>query len=296
MDQEIRAFLEVCRQKSISRAAETLFISQSSLSTKIRILERRLGYVLFIRRKGSRSVMLTDKGEKFLELALRYQEIMEEMIALGRDTGAEKLRISSMNSLGTHLLTPVYERFMAENPDITLEIQDTDPAHLGLEKGLTDLAFTTSKFESPAVQVRPAFSEPMFFLCAKESKYEEPVKLEQLDPGKEIYVDWSYEFVHWHSQLFHGRQPKLALSLMNQLQFFLQKEEHWAFVPASVAEGLLADGGIRKLSTSSVLPPRIINYLCLEKAMESHRVRRFLECLRQVLLEMKQIEFEIFIS
>ena len=161
---------------------------------------------------------------------------------------------------------------------------------------MTDLAFTTSKFESPIVQVRPAFSEPMFFLCAKDSRYQEPVELKSLDPEQEIYVDWSYEFVHWHSQLFHGRQSKLALSLMNQLQFFLQKEDHWAFVPASVAVGLLADGGIRKLSASFPLPPRVINYLCLEKAMESRRVRRFLECLRQVLLEMEQVEFEIFIS
>ena len=123
MDQEILAFLEICRCKSISKAAEKLFISQSSLSTKIRILERKLGYSLFIRGKGSRSVMLTDKGEKFLELAVKYQEILEKMLALGRDGGSEKLRISSMNSLGTHLLTPVYERFMAENPDIILEIK-----------------------------------------------------------------------------------------------------------------------------------------------------------------------------
>ena len=45
-----------------------------------------------------------------------------------------------MNSLGTHLLTPVYERFMAENPDIILEIKDADQAHLGVEEGITDLA------------------------------------------------------------------------------------------------------------------------------------------------------------
>ena len=78
MDQEILAFLEICRCKSISKAAEKLFISQSSLSTKIRILERKLGYSLFIRGKGSRSVMLTDKGEKFLGLAVKYQEILEK--------------------------------------------------------------------------------------------------------------------------------------------------------------------------------------------------------------------------
>ena len=172
MDQEILAFLEICRCKSISKAAEKLFISQSSLSTKIRILERKLGYSLFIRGKGSRSVMLTDKGEKFLELAVKYQEILEKMLALGRDGGSEKLRISSMNSLGTHLLTPVYERFMAENPDIILEIKDySDQAHLGVEEGITDLAFTVVKFESATVQVHPVFAEPMVFLCAEDSRY-----------------------------------------------------------------------------------------------------------------------------
>ena len=144
MDQEILAFLEICRCKSISKAAEKLFISQSSLSTKIRILERKLGYSLFIRGKGSRSVMLTDKGEKFLGLAVKYQEILEKMLALGRDGGSEKLRISSMNSLGTHLLTPVYERFMAEIRIYTGD-KDADQAHLGVEEGITDLAFTVVK-------------------------------------------------------------------------------------------------------------------------------------------------------
>ena len=295
MDQEIQAFLEVCRNQSISRAAEKLFISQSSLSTKIRILERRLGYTLFIRGKGSRSVMLTDKGEKFLELAVKYQEILEEMLALGKDTGAEKLRISSMNSLGTHLLTPVYERFMAENPDIVLEIQEADPDRSGLEKGITDIAFTTTKFESAVIRVIPAFSEPMFFLCAEGSDYSGAVRKEQLDLQHEIYVDWSYEFVCWHSEIFQGKQPKLALSLMNQLQFFLCKEENWAFVPASVAVGLLAEGGIRKLPAAFEIPPREIYCLCQEKAAGSRRVRQFLKCLRQGLVEMEQVEFEIYI-
>ena len=82
MDQEILAFLEICRCKSISKAAEKLFISQSSLSTKIRILERKLGYSLFIRGKGSRSVMLTDKGEKFLEYAYSIQRNIENIHSL----------------------------------------------------------------------------------------------------------------------------------------------------------------------------------------------------------------------
>lgn len=116
-----------------------------------------------------------------------------------------------------------------------------------------------------------------------------------MDLDHEVYVDWSYEFVHWHNQLFQGRQPKLALSIMNQLQFFLRKRDSWAFVPASVAVGLLAEGGIKKLPVDFKVPPRVVNYMCMEKAAGSRKIQLFLQCLRQVLLEMEQVEFEIYI-
>jgi DNA-binding transcriptional LysR family regulator len=46
---EINAFVTICQEMSISKAAERLYISQSSLSTKIKTLEKKLGYDLFLR-------------------------------------------------------------------------------------------------------------------------------------------------------------------------------------------------------------------------------------------------------
>ena len=66
-------------------------------------------------------------------------------------------------------------------------------------------------------------------------------------------------------------------------------------VPASVAVGLLAEGGIKKLPVDFKVPPRVINYMCMEKAAGSRKIQLFLQCLRQVLLEMEQVEFEIYI-
>lgn len=51
---EINAFIAICDEMNISKAAEKLFISQSSLSTRIKTLERELGYSLFVRGKGQR--------------------------------------------------------------------------------------------------------------------------------------------------------------------------------------------------------------------------------------------------
>ena len=90
---EIEAFLAVAEHKSISKAAEVLFINQSSLSTKIKTLESQIGFCLFIRAKGSRGIALTDEGKKFLPLAIKYQSIINEMMAIGSENAPKKLRV-----------------------------------------------------------------------------------------------------------------------------------------------------------------------------------------------------------
>ena len=108
---EIYAFIAIHEEMNISKAAEKLFISQSSLSTRIKILERELGYQLFFRGKGQRKLTLTSEGEEFSKLALEYKEIVEKMFDIGGKRHI--LRVSSVDSLGIFILTSVYERFMA---------------------------------------------------------------------------------------------------------------------------------------------------------------------------------------
>lgn len=89
----------------------------------------------------------------------------------------------------------------------------------------------------------------------------EKVEKDQLDLDHEVYVDWSYEFVHWHNQLFQGRQPKLALSIMNQLKFFLRKRDSWAGSQCSCrTSGRRRD---KEVAGGFKVPPRVINYMCM---------------------------------
>lgn len=134
----IEAFLIVCKQHSISKAAE-LFISQSSLSIRLRTLEKEVGCPLFFRHKGSREMVLTEEGKRFYQLSLQYQDIVRSMLAIGNRKSS--LRLSALNSVSTYLLPPVYEQFMRDHPDIHLEIQDmtVEAACQSLLRGETDL-------------------------------------------------------------------------------------------------------------------------------------------------------------
>ena len=68
-------FLAVAREQSISKAAESLHLSQPTLSTQLKNMEEELGKQLMIRgTKGSRKIVLTDEG---MLLRKRAEEILE---------------------------------------------------------------------------------------------------------------------------------------------------------------------------------------------------------------------------
>ncbi len=75
---DVSLFLAIARIGSISRTAEQLFMSQSTVTTRLQRLERALGYELFERQAGG--VKLTPAGERFLPLAERMQALEEQMM------------------------------------------------------------------------------------------------------------------------------------------------------------------------------------------------------------------------
>lgn len=75
---DLQLFLAVTRNKSISRTADQLFMSQSTVTTRLQRLERDLGYHLFSRTPGG--VQLTPEGRRFLPLAERVVAIEQQMV------------------------------------------------------------------------------------------------------------------------------------------------------------------------------------------------------------------------
>ena len=71
---ELEAFLAVLQYGSISAAAERLFITQPAMSRRMKSMEEELGYSLFERGRGQRSVELTENGKEFVPVADQGQE------------------------------------------------------------------------------------------------------------------------------------------------------------------------------------------------------------------------------
>lgn len=74
---ELEAFLAVLQYGSISAAAERLFITQPAMSRRMKSMEEELGYSLFERGRGQRSVELTENGKEFVPVAERPVDTLQ---------------------------------------------------------------------------------------------------------------------------------------------------------------------------------------------------------------------------
>jgi DNA-binding transcriptional LysR family regulator len=75
---QVESFLSIVRLGSISKAANYLNVTQPTISTRIHSLEREYGVLLLNRVQGVRSVTLTTEGERFYQIALKYESLVSE--------------------------------------------------------------------------------------------------------------------------------------------------------------------------------------------------------------------------
>ena len=129
---DIVAFLAVARERSFTRAAAQLGVSQSALSQTVRGLEARLGLRLLTR--TTRSVSPTEAGERLLQAAgPRLEEIDAALASLSalRDKPAGTIRITAHDHAVRAVLLPALETLLPDYPDIKVEIV--------IDYGLTDI-------------------------------------------------------------------------------------------------------------------------------------------------------------
>ncbi|MDE1895008.1 MAG: LysR family transcriptional regulator [Pseudomonadota bacterium] len=120
---DLLAFLTVARERSFTRAAAQLGVSQSALSHTIRALESRLGLRLLTR--TTRNVAPTEAGERLFDtLTPNFQDIDAALAGLGdlRDKPGGTIRITTGEHAASSILWPVLRQLLPAYPDIHVEV------------------------------------------------------------------------------------------------------------------------------------------------------------------------------
>ena len=138
---QLRYFVAVAEEGSLTRAAARLHIAQQSLSQQIRTLEAQLGATLLVR--SSRGAELTDAGVTLLREARPLLAQAERAVEAVRGAPGS-LRVGFLSSVANYVMPPVVRAFRERHPGVTLHVEDVAIATLverlragDLDAGLT---------------------------------------------------------------------------------------------------------------------------------------------------------------
>src|SRR6516165_9151714 len=123
----VEAFLSVAQHRSFRRASAELGVTPSAISQAVRALEARVGATLFIR--TTRSVGLTEAGQRFLSRAKPAFEELVAASAVARDLGqrpAGLLRLTVPPSVVPIVLEPLIASFCQAYPEVEVELSAND--------------------------------------------------------------------------------------------------------------------------------------------------------------------------
>jgi DNA-binding transcriptional LysR family regulator len=170
---QVEGFLEVARRGSVSRAAEALFVTQPTLTARLKSLERELGTPLFLR--TPQGMRLTEAGRAWVPYAERALRALVD----GRDAlhqvmngSAGHLMIAAAPAVSTYVLPDLLERFVAAHPRVEVSVRTghsedvvelvvRDEVQVGLGRAI----------RHPDLELRPFHTEDLVLVCAPDHPF-----------------------------------------------------------------------------------------------------------------------------
>jgi DNA-binding transcriptional LysR family regulator len=198
MDTELaRTFLSVVAAGNFVKAAERLFVTQSTVSARIQSLEEQLGCRLFERNKGGTT--LTVAGKQFQRHAVSLMRTLQQARQdVGTPTGYRaSLTIGGRLGIWDDLLVQSLARIRLAAPDIAIraEIGFEEDLMQGLVEGRVDIGIMYTPQHRPGLNVETLFEEELVLVSS------DPNDSGQIGSNY-IYVDWGPEFYAKHQSSF----------------------------------------------------------------------------------------------
>jgi DNA-binding transcriptional LysR family regulator len=180
----IESFLYVYRTKSFQKAADALFISQSTLSARIKVLEEDIGVRLFNRNKSG--AFLTPDGERFLSYALKLTDTYKKAKA-EFCPGSKDFTIGCLRTLSENLLPGILCKFKHSYPSFVVHsfIGRTEKLVQDTLEGNCAFAFIafTQQLKHPNLESIPIFDEPIYLVVPPGHYFmtrSSPITLEEI--------------------------------------------------------------------------------------------------------------------
>lgn len=282
---DIVTILAIFEHNNFSRAANALYIGQPALSKKVRGIEKRLGYEIFIRNRGGNHVQISRQGMELLPILYKMKQLDDEASDIKSSPPRTQIKIASSDGPYITVIDSAIEKCYQLDNKITykLKIMPYPACVDAILNDSIDLALIGSNIYRKYVNIFPLYEEHMVFICKSGAAPQSPVDPRRLDLSASIYSPYSSEFSAWFKSTFNNRRPFIQCDLINQVKRFIDTMSFWSIVPYSVAKFIEKDVGVSILPLLD-LPPKRLIYYAIKAGNKKGTVLGFLDCIKSVLL------------
>ena len=295
--QEIEIFLALVEKRNLSKAASALYMSQSTLSYRLSMLENELNATLFIRRKGQRTLELTPYGYDFIHIAERWMALWSETQSLHTIHGSRTVYLGAVASLIQYLFPALLRRVAQEHREaLCLMIRSMHSAALypALENRQIDLGFSVMPSIYSNVINTPLLTEENVLLTSGSQgqapgEFGPDVHPQELDPEREIMFHYHPDYRHWRNYWYgYFSTPAIGVGDAYMVEdYFAHGGEGWSAVPMSLALAIQSRCPVSLHRFTNPPPPRTC-YLLTHRIPRSgyeDSIQLFQDCLRAFLSE-----------
>lgn len=243
--QSINYILAVARERSITKAAKSLHITQQTLSAHIASIERELGCQLFVRHVP---LELTYAGQEFLKHAETIQhEVKDLYVAFSEITGNEKglIRVGITDNRDRVILTPILCSFINQHPKVELKVVEVpvDALTQKLMKDELDICISDFRGNLKGIKHRDLYQERIVFVCRKdlfESIFGDKTHsvIDEIQNNQTFQLLEQCPFLLGHEQDIAGRFSRHILAHFSKEPVIKVEAENLAFVLDLCAQGI----------------------------------------------------------
>lgn len=180
---QLYVFSKVVEHKSFSKAAEDVFLSQSTVSSHIQGLEKNLNVSLFDR--VGREIILTPHGERLYQwarkiLLLKDQALLDLKEGMTDFRGMIRIAVSSVP--GQFILPKMIRRFREEYHNVIFNINQSSSKNVAdkVLNGNVDFGILGEKYENDRLQYIPLTKEKLMLITSNQLNTKEPIAIEDL--------------------------------------------------------------------------------------------------------------------
>ncbi len=275
----IETFLSVIYNRSITQAANQLYVSQSTVSSRLQQLEEEVGAKLIERRKGIRSIELTSRGKAFVPIAQRYIQLNREIEFFHSSDKSLSLTVACPDSLNIHLFRPLYQQLINADPHVNLRIrtQQSPEIYSMVDNHEADVGFVFHQSRYNTIVTEAVLREKMVVLVSANGVWPEgPIHPSQLNETFELYLGWSEEIVRWHDYWWKPTtHPYAEVDTASLLVRFLGNPLCWALCPVSVARTYRNNPDVSIHECAEHIPERICYMLTRSNSIDAEDIRLF---------------------